>query len=645
MSKFDKLFEPIRIGPVTVPNRIAMFPTNENMARPDGTASTEQIGYWAIKAKGGAGLVIAGNAAVDHELSRITSTQLTLGGDAVVPYLKNLAEAIHMYGAKTVMEIVHAGRQAMVPVIGTTPVAPSPIQARNRVVPRELTIPEIEGIVERFSAAAARVKKSDFDGVEVHCAYGYLLSQFISPFTNKRTDKYGGSLENRMRLPLEVVEAVRQRVGDDFVVGVRFNANDYAEGGVTPEVAREEAKMFEAAGVDYLAVGSGHASESVYMTEQPIYIPRGETSYLAGEIKREVNVPIMTSGSLDENIALRLLNTGQVDIIGMARPLIADPYFPTKLRDGREKDIRRCIRCNECIGRILDFGHIRCSVNPDCGSEDPERNRYELTRAEKPKKVLVAGGGPAGLEFAQIAALRRHKVFLYEKSKSLGGLLNISCIPSFKQDIALYRDYMINQAKKLGVKIQLGKEVTPRVVRTVRPDVLVVAVGAQPIIPKLPGIDGKNVCTAVEALKGDVKLGEKIVVVGAGLVGCETAMHLTEKGKSVTLVEMLEQIAYDVDMVTRACLTDLLRLKKIETRTGEKLEEVTTSAAVVADRAGRRAQIAADNVVLAVGFEPNTDLVDSLRGLVRETHVVGDALEARKIFHAVHEGFHAARQI
>ncbi|MFQ5762570.1 MAG: FAD-dependent oxidoreductase [Candidatus Bathyarchaeia archaeon] len=637
-----RLWEPINIGNVTVANRIAMAPTNDNLALPDGAVSEEQIRYWERRAAGGAGLLVAGNAYVAEKSSKITLNQMACYHDKFIPRLRRLTDAVHAHGVKVFLQIVHGGRQAAASASTGDPlVSASTVAAEGKEAPRELTGPEVKEVVASFTNAADRAVKANFDGVEIHCAYGYLLSSFISPYTNRRRDEYGGRLEGRMRVPLEIVQNVRRLAGGDFAVGVRFNGNDYIEGGVTPDIAEKEAAMFEKAGADYLAVSGGFGSETPYMVEQPMYVERATSVYLAERIRKLVKVPVMTVGSInDPLLAESILADGKADIIGMARPLIVDPDLPRKVKENRLEDILRCIRCNECMGAIFE-AYIKCALNPEVGNE----GRYPIEKADASKRVLVIGGGPAGMEAALIAAKRGHRVTLCEKNEKLGGAFLPRRNPPFKRELENIPEYFATQLAKFKVDVKLNFEVKAEDVRRMNPDVVIAATGATYLIPPTVGMDKPHVKTAVEILSKDLPPQQHIVVVGGGMLGCETALHLAQNSKKVTMVTRRDKtlLGEDCNAVSRKWLLNELKQIGVDAVDHSEIETVTDEGVTCVDRNRNKKSVAADLVVIARGFEPNRTLGEQLRDY--EVHYIGDAVETRNIMAAIHEGFHLGRRI
>jgi len=635
-----KLFEPIKIGTMKLKNRIVMPPMGTNFSTEDGYASKRLIDYHVERAKGGVGLIIVEGAYVEPR-GRGSVRQLAVDNDNKISGLKKLATAIQTNGAKAALQLFHGGRQSLSSIIGTQPVSASEVFCKlTRETPRALTVKEIQDVVEAFAEAARRTKAAGFDAVEIHGAHGYLINQFLSPLTNKRTDEYGGDVKGRTRFLLEILGRIRDKVGSDYPILCRINGDDYIEGGLTLEETKKIAQMLEAAGVDALHI-SGGIFDSPVPTTAPMALPRGNMVHLAAGIKKVVKVPVIAVGRInDPELAEKILQEGKADLISMGRALLADPELPKKAATGELDDIRKCTACNECITRIVFDKEIACSVNAALGREA----EYRIRKAKVPRKVLIVGGGPAGMEAARVSALRGHKVVLYEESDRLGGQLNLAVVPPHKEEMKSVTAYLGSQIRKLGVKVVLGEEVTPLLVKKIKPDVVFVATGSVPTIPEIPGVKGEKVVTANDVLAGKASVRERVVVVGGGMIGAETAEFLAEGGKKVTILEMLRRIG--VDMVPTVIMLLYQRLKKLGVAmiTNAKVEEITEDG-VVYEKDGEKQTVEADSVVLAVGSKPNISLMKALEGKVSELYAIGNAKELGNVLEAVHEGSRLAREI
>ncbi|SHF93053.1 2,4-dienoyl-CoA reductase [Caldanaerobius fijiensis DSM 17918] len=641
-SKFDKLLEPIQIGTMKLRNRIVMPPMVTNYAADDGAVTERFKAYHETRAKGGVGLIIV-EATYVHPSGKGFKNELGIYKDELISGLKELTETVHRHGAKIAVQLYHGGRQTTSKVTGMSIVAPSAIPCPvKQEMPKELSVDEIKELVEAFGQAARRAKEAGFDAVEIHGAHGYLLNEFLSPYSNKRTDEYGGTFENRMRFPLEVVKRVREEVGTDFPVIYRMSAEEYVTGGLTIEDTKIFAQKLVEARIDALHI-SGGVYESAAMIIQPAAIPQGCFVENAAAIKKAINskVPVIVVGRIkDPVMAEQIIREGKADLVSMGRALLADPELPKKISEGKVQEIRKCIGCNQgCIDRLFQDIDITCMINPLTGHE----TEIDLqTPAKNKKKVLVIGGGPGGLEAARVAALRGHEVILCEKQGELGGQLRIAAVPPHKEEINDLTNYLISQVEKSGVRIIKGKEADTKMIREIKADAVIVATGSEPIIPEIPGIDQKNVVTAHDVLSGSASVGEKVVVVGGGLVGCETAEFLADQGKQVTLIEMLDDIAVDVGSLTRGLLLNRMVEKKITMLTKSKVREILTNGVII-EKEDRTEEITGiDTVVIAVGSRPKNELLKSIEGEGIPVYAIGDCIKARKIIDAVHEAFRIA---
>ncbi|MCS7103629.1 MAG: NAD(P)/FAD-dependent oxidoreductase, partial [Candidatus Korarchaeum sp.] len=624
-----KLLEPVVVGTKTLKNRIVMAPMCTRLASADGSVTQKMIDYYAARAKGGAGTIIVEYSYTDNRESRAAISQLGVESDHKITGLAELAEAVKLYGTAILLQICHAGRQtAPSNINGKQPVAPSAIPCKLMgVMPRELTIEEIEQIEDDFAEAARRAKQAGFDGVEIHGAHGYLVCQFLSPYTNRRTDKYGGSLENRAQFAVEIINKIRAKVGKDFIVGCRISADEYIPGGLKIEETTKIAKILEQAGLDYIHV-SGGMYESLQHNSPTIYYPRAYYLSNIEAIKKAVNIPVLGVGAFNVELAEKVLKEGKADLIVFGRALIADPELPKKVMEGRVEDIRLCIRGEEgCISRFFEGKTIRCEVNPAVGRE----SEFVIKPASTKKRVLVIGGGVAGLEAARVAALRGHEVTLVEREDKLGGHLIEASTPPFKDDLKQLLNWLVKQVEKAGVKVELKTEATKDLVSKLKPDVLIIAVGSDFIMPSLPGVDKPFVLTPSDVILGKKPVGQNAVVVGGGLVGCETALYIASVlGKKVKLIEMLDMILPDVDYITRVALSEKLSEAGVEVLTGMHLEEITEKGVLCIDKSWNKHKISADTVVLAVGLSAREKVAESFKGLAPEVYMIGDCVKPRK---------------
>lgn len=632
-AEAPKLCSPITIGKVTLKNRLIVAPMVTVYCDKDGMATERFIRYHEEKAKGGWGLIVVEDYAVDP-CGRGFWTP-GLWKDEQIASHAELVRRVHAAGAKIVAQIYHCGRQTKSSIIGQQPVSASPLPCPLMgEVPRPLTVPEIKKIVSQFGDTALRAKKAGFDGIQLHGAHGYLIAQFMSNYSNKRSDEYGGTLENRLRFPLEIIADVRKKCGPDFLIDFRISSEEKVIGGRGIEETKTIVRQLEKQGIDMVNVTIG-TYESVWAMIPPMNFPKGWIANLAEEIKGAVSIPVAVVGRInDPLIAESIVASGKADLIAMARASLADPELPNKYFEGRYDDIRPCIGCQQGCLKVL-FGNepIRCLVNPTLGFEYKD----ELKRTERSKKVTVVGAGPAGLEAARAAALAGHRVTLYEKTDRFGGQFLTASIPPAKGDMTAYLSWAVGQLQKLGVEIKLNTEYTPDLCEKEKPDKVILATGAKHLRPSIPGINGSNVVTAEDVLWGRTVTGQNVVIAGGGMIGSETATYLASLGRNVTIVEMLQDVAADEEYTRRVMLMKMFEEKHVKVMTNTKIINITSSGVQV-EHDGSTAEVSADTVVLALGMTPENSLAEKLKGKT-EVVVVGDAIEARDGLEAIREGF------
>jgi 2,4-dienoyl-CoA reductase-like NADH-dependent reductase (Old Yellow Enzyme family)/thioredoxin reductase len=641
MNENRLLFSPIRMGNVKLQNRMIMPAMATNFPSPEGYVTQRHIDYYVERAKGGVGLILVEGAYVDQKGRRLTN-QLAIGSKAHEERMRELVDKVHACETHIGLQITHGGRECSSRVTGFRPVGPTNIPSANKGIAKEIEIPEalterdIEETIDSFVRGAEFAKRAGFDLLEIHAAHGYLLSQFLSPAVNFRRDRYGKDIEGRARIVTELLDKIKARLKDTLPVIVRFNGDDFFEGGTSLPEARSLAHLFEKHGADGLHVSGGfHASVPFYMIP-PMGLPHNCLIHLAEGVKKEVSIPVITVGRIvDPRDAEEILRSGKADLVALGRSLIADPDFPVKTKEGREHDIRPCIGCNQgCIGAVTKQLPLTCLVNPAAGRE----RDFVISKAEQAKKVVIVGAGPAGLEAARVAAIKGHSVVLFEKAETLGGKLNVAKIPPARETIGKIEDYYARILAKLGVDFRLRSEATEETILREKPDEVVMAVGGKPLRPKIPGIDHSIVVFADDVLKGRVEVRGNCVIVGGGMVGVETAEFLLEKGMNVILVEMMGDIAFDMEPKTRSYLFSRLGKYNWEVLVNEKVAEITHNGVITENGRWRKKLMGADHVILAMGAKPDQRLGNALRDRGVKVHFIGDCKEVRNALDAIYEG-------
>jgi 2,4-dienoyl-CoA reductase (NADPH2) len=663
----SKLFNPIKIGGMDLKNRIVM-PAMHLMYTPDGYVTERLTAFYSERAAGGAGLIVVGGCSVDEYSGG--SELIGLSRDEFIPGLRNLTDAVRINGCRIAAQLYHAGRYAFSPLIGRQSIAPSPVASRlTKEAPREMDTNDIRQTIDNFAAAAARAKAAGFDAVEIIASAGYIISQFLSPVTNFRKDEYGGNIHNRMRFGLEVARAVRDSVGSDYPLIFRIAGNDFVPGSHTNLESRIFASELEKVGVDAFNVTGGWHETRV--PQIPMEVPAGAYTYLAQGIKSAVTKPVIACNRITSiSLAEDILSRGSADLIGFARGLIADPFMPEKALKGRSGDITPCIGCNQgCLDHVFSLMPIECMVNPRAGRE----NELPLSlNTATPQKVIIAGGGPAGLAAAKEAALCGHRVILYEKSGELGGQLKIAGALEERRDFIKLSEVMARQARDAGCDIRTSTEIDPETITAENPDAVIMACGGKPMIPPIPGMETGNVVMAWDVLSGKADTGNDIVVIGGGAVGIETAVYLAKKGtidndtlaflflnnaeeidvlrkaattgiKRVRLIEMLPRLGADIGISTRWVELQLLKRYGVETMTDTKAARILPDGIVV-ERGGKEESISCDTVVIAAGTLSENSLASMLEKKIRVI-TAGDAKKPRKAIDAIREGFFAAREL
>lgn len=704
-NPYASLFQPGRIGRMELRNRIVMAPMGSNFAEADGYCGDRIQSYYEARAKGGAGMLTMGVCAIAYPHGTGEPFQVGISRDDFIPGLAEVARRAHRHGAKIAMQLQHGGknaaldraqgREVWVPSLNkpqipagmeaitreelATFVGIGPHKPRTRVMDKA----DIEQMIEYFASAAARAQQAGFDGLEIHAAHNYILAGFLSPYYNQREDEYGGPLENRARMLLETISAIKNRVGADFPLWVRLDSAEmHTPGGICLEDAIATAKLCEKAGIDAISV-SAYAMlvSGTAFTDAPI--PQKEGAFLsnAAAIKRAVQVPIITSGRLDPDVATRAIEQGEIDFVAMGRKMLADPEIPIKLLDNRPKDVRPCIYCYACVSEIFVNRRVKCAVNALTGHEF----EADLVAADKPKKLMIVGGGPGGMEAARVAALRGHSVTLVERSDRLGGTLFFAAL-AYPENGKLL-DYLVEQVKQQSIDVRLNTQVTPELIRQIQPDEIIVATGARRDAPSIPGADLKHVWSGDELrrlMTGDgadeiakaklnlaertmfkaggmlrvtdstqalqqlsklwMPLGKRVVVVGGGLVGLELAEFLLARGRDVTVLEPGTHAGRELSIVRRWRVLDAVKSHGI-LHLQASVTKITPKEVIWVNANSEENRIPADSVILALGAKPDAVSASEMQSYELPIHVVGDCADLGYIEGAMHSGHRIGRTV
>ncbi|KGM13376.1 oxidoreductase [Cellulomonas bogoriensis] len=638
MSTYAHVLAPGRIGTLELPNRVIMAPMGTEMGTHEGLFTEREIAYYTERARGGTGLVVTGISAVSQDYEQINPGLCRVDTDASVPGLTALAESVHAVGGLISLQLTAGlGRNINVVDPDRLPISASdnPHFAQPDVLCRPLEVEEIAVIVRRFGEAAARAAQAGIDALDIHGHTGYLIDQFMSPQWNRRTDAYGGSTENRCRFAVEIIEAVKA-AAPGLPVSFRLSVDHKYPGGRTTEESQRIAVILEAAGIDLMMADDG-SYEAMDYVFPPYYLGDACMVPAARSLKEVLSIPVMAVGNLTPENAEEALAAGDADFAGIGRGLIADPEWAGKLAAGRREDIRPCIRCNQmCVGNAFFALPLGCAVNPQVGMELERR----VTPAPAPKRVVVVGAGPAGLEAARVAGLRGHTVDVYERSEHLGGVLWPAATPEFKKELRGMIAWWERQLADLPVTVHLGTEITADSPELTRADDVVLAVGSVPLVPSsIPGIDGQNVLEVLQVHQG-TPVGQRVVVAGGGLSGADLALELAQDGREVTIVEMADEIARDMLLINRITLLRQLADLGVRLLTGHTVTTIDATGLTATGPDGE-VHVAADTVVTAFGVNPATSLVDQLTGRAN-VHPVGDCVNPAKVGEAINAAFTTA---
>lgn len=642
MGRIAKVFEPIKFNKLELPNRIVMSPMVTHYATDNGSVTQRVIDYYVARARGGVGLITVEATFVD--LRSLEHHMLGIYDDKMIPGLKKLADAVHKASGRLSIQLIHKGRLAKSSTTYMRTVSASNEPDMGEV-PRALSIPEIKEIVEKFGQAARRAKEAGFDAVEIHMAHGYIINQFLSPYSNKRTDEYGKTIEGRAKFAIEIVERVRKEVGPDFPVTAKINSTEHVEGGLEVEDWKVILPMVEKAGLDAINV-SGGLAETTYLMTAPMAVDRAFNLERARAIKQLATVPVGVVGRIpDIQLAEEILARGDVDFITMGRALIADPDLVNKAKAGRIKDIRPCISCNQgCVGRVDFWADICCLANPVAGREGEPQ--VAITASNKKKKVVVVGGGPAGLTAAATAAKSGHKVTLYEATDTLGGQFYLAGLPPLKKEIPRLLEWLQHDAVQSGVEIVMNHKVTAKDIEKYKPDTVVLATGGTPLVLRIPGVE--RCINACDVLTGKKKVTGPCVVIGGGSVGCETADYLTEHGVEVTIIEMTPNFCPDQEKRQRR--VQLLKLIHAGANmiSNAKVQKIGDDYVEFESFGLQQRVVGIKDVVMAAGYRANiqTDIIEVCEKLGIPVQSVGDCKErARNAMPAVREAYDFAVSI
>ncbi len=635
--KFKHLFEPINIKGFLLKNRITMSAMPTGFSCTNGFVSKKMVSYYAKRAQGGASLIVVEGAAVEDR-GKIYLSQLMASNETYLSGLNELAEGIKKNGSLAVLQLQHGGRFAM----GADPVSASDVSftclcTRREIAPSPMTENDINTTISSFTNAAVLAKKAGFDMVEINGGYGHLLSQFLSPRTNKRRDKYGGSLDGRMKLSLDIIESIKGALGDSLPIGYQLMADELLVDGFSLDEAKTFAKKLEESGVAYLSITCG-TPESFFNGDGLFAMrsPEGGTSQSSKDIKGEVSIPVFATGKITSAQMLEdILASGNADALAIDRALFCDPDLPVKARSEKISDIIECVSCANCNDRVMKGLGADCTVNPRVGRES-EGVSPEISAK---KKVLIAGSGPGGIMAALTASERGHDVTLLEKGAKLGGHLKAAPKAPGKTPWIKMLDYLSNQLKESSVDVKMETAIDEGFLKSNSPDVLIIATGIKLKKITVPVGEGREVDGPGVVLFGKKEPGDNNVIIGAGFIGSEIAECIAEKGKKATLVEKLPSVAQDMDLINRTILLRKLDEYGVQFCLSSKLIEITKDEVIIEDSTGKRVELKADLVINASGFNPANDFYPKAKDMVNEVYLIGDAKIPRNIHDAVHEGY------
>ena len=633
---FNKVLQKGNIGNIMLNNRFIMPAMGSGHGEVDGKVGEELIEYYVARARGGFGLIITEFVCVDP-VGKAMPGQLMIHSDEFIVGFKNLTDRIHAEGGTIFLQLQHSGRQTVSHFTGMQPVAPSPIPCPiNLELPREQTVDEIYETIEKFGSAALRAKTAGFDGVEIHGAHGYLVAQFMSSYSNKRADEFGGDLTGRSKFAVELIKNIKEKCGKDFPLIFRISGDERVEGGRKIEETVIIAKSLEKAGADAIHVSTGIYASMPYMVA-PANVPNGFNLDAAIAVKKGVTIPVIAVGRINDPVmAEEVISKGIADFVALGRASIADPEFPNKVKDNRIDEISPCVgcltRCNGAPGIDPNDHGVSCMLNPFSGHE----RTMKIVKTSNPKNIVVVGGGLGGLEVAWVSAARGHRVILLEKDNKLGGQVVPGSIPPWKHELTRGIKYYVQMCKKYGVDIKLGVEAGVTNILSTNPDEVILATGATPITPAIPN-EGIPVVQAIDVLKGQVMLGQKVFIVGGGMVGLETAEYLLTQNRQATVVELLDKAGAGLHPSIQYFIFRALKEGGVDIFTNTKVAKFTKDGAICVSPSGELKLSGYDMVILAIGSKAYNPLEEDLKGKVRSIHLIGDAVKPRRIVDAVEE--------
>ena len=635
------LFSPFTIKNLQLKNRTVMPALASFLIEDDGSITDKTVEHYRRRASGGVAMVIIEASSVSPE-GIVSPHQARIFDDRFIEGLARIAKVIKSEGVVPGIQIHHGGRQTSARVIKRKPFAPSNLPCptiRGDVEP--LTIQGIQEIVGKFGDAATRALEAGFELLEIHGAHGYLINQFLSAFSNIREDEYGGDTAKRSRFAVEIVREVRKRVGEQFPVSFKISAQEFVPGGLNVDESIKILKALIEAGIDIVQVSAGNDATPEWIS-QPMFMEQACLADSAGQIRRALEIPVMAVGRINNPVlADRIIAEGKADLVCFGRGLLADPEMPRKASEGRLDDIRRCIACNTCMESIFRKGRVECLVNPTLGHE----KEMALIPAKTQKKVMVIGGGPGGMYVAWVASQRGHKVSLFEKTSQLGGQLILGSAANYKKELLSLIEFQKKQVEKSDISLHLNFTVTPDTIKNEKPDVVILATGSKPLIPAIEGVDKPIVQSLSQIFNGDRPENLKTILIGGGATGCEVALHLSDNGSRVTIVEKLPKIGTQIESVTKKIILKKLRENQVEILTECELTKVAENGVVVKDKEGKETFIEGERVVISIGNTLDNTLYEKIKDMGIPIYQIGDCLEPRSAKAAIYDGAVIGRTI